>query len=110
MFSPEDFMEGVMVQGTNLLSFVSFHLNSNEQSQGRVLQWVCTWWVNPEGSPWGSMPLVSLRPKDWLALMEALGPCVWIPPPAAKTKVMQLLQKTAWLIHLPPKFSWFCDL
>jgi hypothetical protein len=75
-----DFMEGMMTQGSNPLSFILFNLGANNRSPSLPSEWVKTWWVDPEGNSWGNAPLITLTPSDWFTLLMINGPRFWIPP------------------------------
>ncbi len=83
-------MEGMMIPGTHPLSFVPFHLNANEQSEGEVPTWVQLWWQDPDGEPWARAPLKLLSPDDWFEPWKTNEPRFWCPPPAAMTAVMEM--------------------
>ena len=51
-----DLTEGVM-SGQDTLSFIPFHLGSDEQSNGQTGDWVQSWWHSKNGTDFGGLPL-----------------------------------------------------
>ena len=89
--SPGDMLEGMMIGGANPQSYLPFHLNTNEQMNGAVIDWVHSWWRDIDCNPWADVPLKHLTPEDWFCLHKSMEPRLWIQPPAAMTAMMEMI-------------------
>lgn len=100
--SRSDTLEGIMC-GIDPWDFVPLNEDANERSEGRVEEWVRSWWSDDTGKPWNrigddrtqyeSSLLTKLEPIDWFRLHEINSNRLWIPPPAAMATVVELFNE-----------------
>ena len=94
-----DLLEGI-VAGKNPWSTIPLNEDPNERTNGRVEEWIRSWWSDQEGRAWCkvgddatqyvSSLLNKLEPDDWFNLKEIKGHRLWMPPPAAMATVMEV--------------------
>ena len=87
-----DLLEGMMA-GKDPLSFLPLDKGAGQRSQGRVQEWIRSWWTDGEGKAWQDQPLHELKPEDWFSLHENPNPRLWIPPPAAMETVVEMFNE-----------------
>ena len=79
-----DMYEGVLAGG-DPLDYVPFNEGANARSEGRVEEWVKTWW--------GPFTLRTLTPEGWFEAAHGSAPCLWMPPPAAMAVALEQFAK-----------------
>ena len=87
-----DFFEGIMA-GHDPLQYIPLNEGANEQVDGRVEEWVNSWWSLENGEPWFGDKLRLLSPEDWFLLHTFSTPRLWMPPPAAMEVVMEMFNE-----------------
>ena len=87
-----DMLEGMMA-GVDPLTYLPLNQDAHERSDGEVTKWIHSWWKEPDGTPWGGVPLQHLSPEDWFQLSDIKAPRLWTPPPAAMEAVMELFNE-----------------
>lgn len=76
------------------------------RSDGKVLDWIHSWWGEDASSSWCSSPLTLLSPTDWFQLRTIPGPRLWVPPPAAMETVLEMFSEDRIARpHLPHVFA-----
>jgi hypothetical protein len=84
-----DFLEGIMA-GMNPWATIPLNEDANQRSNGRVEEWVRSWWHDEAGTPWCKIGnddstyesglLKRLDPEDWFSLHEVKSHRLWFPP------------------------------
>ncbi len=99
-----DHMEGMMA-GDDPMSFLPFHMGADMRSQGRVGQWVRSWWRTSDrshdldqGHDWGGLPLVEINHDNMFELKDRKAARLWLLPPAAMEVAIELLWEDK-LVH-----------
>ncbi len=97
-----DFLEGIMA-GMNPWEAIPLNKGADERTQGRVEEWVRTWWSDKHGTAWSqvggdsskheSSQLIKLNPEDWFRLRDIRGHRLWIPPPAAMETIVEVFNE-----------------
>ena len=72
-------LEGMMA-GKDPLTFIPLDEDADERSDGRVSQWVQSWWQDESGESWCGHGLKRLMPDDWFDLHNNDNPRLWVPP------------------------------
>jgi hypothetical protein len=92
-----DHTEGMMV-GEDPMSFPPFHQGADTRSQGRVGEWVRSWWrtsnwgLGPEQNrDWGGLPLVEIDQNTMFELKDVKAARLWMLPPPAMEVAIELL-------------------
>ena len=96
-----DLLEG-MLAGKDPLSFIPLSKGANERSEGRVAQWVKSWWRGggpvkrggkKKSKPWLGAELEEITKEKMFELHKTQRPRLWMPPPAAMETVMELFNE-----------------
>ncbi len=74
--SREELIEGMM-GGQDPLSFIPLYEGADDHSNGRVLQWVGSWWAK-----WSEFSLTTVGKDEWFELKDIKGARLWVPPRA----------------------------
>ena len=71
--SRDDILEGMMA-GEDPLSFIPLSEGANEGSQGRIEEWVRSWWKDSDGKKgWGDTPLMEVTKDNLFDLHKVEG-------------------------------------
>ena len=87
-----DLYEGIM-KGESPLKYIPLDEGAVSRSQGRVRDWIDSWWLNAEGAPILGKKLRLLEPVDWFELYDIDSPRLWSPPPGAMETVIELFNE-----------------
>ena len=82
------------MRGEDPLKFLPLNEDAIYRSEGRVSEWVESWWTSGNrGRPCLDKQLRLLTPEDWFELRNISGPRLWAPPPAAMETVVELFSE-----------------
>lgn len=93
-----DLYEGIM-KGESPLKYIPLDEGAVSRSQGRVRDWIDSWWLNAEGAPILGKKLRLLEPVDWFELYDIDSPRLWSPPPGAMETVIELFNEDRLVPH-----------
>ena len=85
-----DLTEGMMA-GEDPLSYIPFHKGADERSDGKVSQWVQSWWTTKKGKDFGGFPLVTITKESMLELSDLKAARLWMPPSTVMEVALELL-------------------
>ncbi len=88
--SQGDLTEGMM-GGKDPISFIPFHLGTDEQANGLVGTWVRSWWRTKMGAEFGGLPLMQVTNDNMFELRDLKAARLWMLPPSAMEVPLELL-------------------